>query len=191
MVKQVQSFINKHPKFTFLLIGLATSLVLSAAVMRYADSTIEEYRMINRTVIEEYKVKVVEQTAKIETLTEENRKLKSRTVTYKIIKPDGTIEERTESEIESEEQISVAVKEEYERKLREEVTRKAEEYAAKIESIASTRRRLGIDIGMVGDLTAQRWYTHATYDVLVPFTVGAGVVFGPIPGYMLSVGIRL
>jgi len=191
MVAKFKSLLEKHPRFAFLCIGLVVSFFVSAAVMRYADKTIEEYRSINQVVMTEYRSKVEQQSKKLEQLTEENRTLRQRTKTYKIVKPDGTIEERSESESESTEQIATEVREEWAKKITEETNRKIEEYTERLQKVERTRTKLEVNVGLLGDLGSQRVFTRVGYDVLPPFTLGGGVVFGPQPAYLLDVGVRI
>jgi len=188
MVKVAKSFINKYPRIFWFLVGLGVSVLVSLTINRWADKTISEYKKLNTLILEEYKSKTVEQKATIATLTEENRTLKSKTKTYKLIKPDGTIEERTESETESEEQIASSVKEEYYSKLTEETTRLRKEHYEELSRVTQEVTKLNITLGITTDMS---YVIQGLYKVYSPFTVMGGTIIGPSNTYMLGVGFSL
>ena len=183
----MKAFIHRFPKLTWFLIGLAVAIPICLTSGYYADKTIKEYQSINKLVIDEYKHKTVEQSSKIESLTTENSKLKQKTKTYKIIKPDGTVEERSESEVESEQQLTQSVKEEYYLKLQEETRKIHEEYSSKLEKITSERKKLNVEAGITHQLD---YYLSSSYNIYGPVTIGAGLVY-PNAVYSIGVGIDL
>ena len=90
-------FITTHPRFTYLLAGLAMGVVMSAFTIHETDkytSRMEKTIERNIEIHQEY----VERTSRtIEKYKTENRKLKKSSNTYKIVHPDGTVETRTSS----------------------------------------------------------------------------------------------
>jgi uncharacterized membrane-anchored protein YhcB (DUF1043 family) len=181
------SFIQKHPRIVWFAIGLLVSLIIGSVITRWADLTINEYKEINSKIVEEYKQKTIEQSSKIEKLYTENQKLKQSKKTYKIVKPDGTIEERTESEMESETSIAESVKEEYYQKLHEETSKIHKEYSEKIEKITTEHKKLNVEAGVTLNMD---YYVHGSYAIYNRFSIGAGMLF-PTTSYLFGVGISL
>lgn len=173
MVAAVKSFIERYPRLVWFGLGLLVAVIVSGSTAKWADRTIEEYKQLNALVIEEYKVKEIEQRSTIDTLRQENSKLKQRVTTYKLVKPDGTIEERTDSEVESERQLSESIKEEYYKKLHEATDTLHREYSSKIQRIVSERKRLMLTGGLV---YPGGWLLQGSYQVLPPMSATVGVI---------------
>ena len=138
-----------------------------------------------------------ESSAKISKLTTEIKTLKShqRIAYYKIVRPDGTIEEKqlTETDIDESTQIVTQIQEEYKRKVdqietkwetihQERVTAIQKEFSLKEDTyqkeIASLKKEkitdinpknFGLEVGFMSNL---HYYAHATYDVWGPFFIG-------------------
>lgn len=179
----MKAFIHRFPKLTWFLIGLFVAIPVCSTSIYYADKTIEEYKTINHLVIEEYKAKTVTQSSKIDRLTVENSKLRNKTKTYKLMKPDGTVIERTASESESETHLSEQVKEEYYKKLHEETSKIHNEYSEKIEKITSERKKLNVEAGVTYPIN---YYIRGGYNIFGPITIGAGIGY---PNQVYSIGI--
>lgn len=143
-------------------------------------------------------------TAKIDTLKKENFKLQSRVKEsrFKIIKPDGTIEEKwfkesqtdivssTVTSIKSEYSRKVKsienkwkklhekrikkIQSDYERKLTE--SKKTEIQIYKKEKIEINKRSFGVSMGMMTD---QRYFSSITYDLFGPVFIDIHLEFDP------------
>lgn len=152
---------------------------------------------------------------KITSLTSEVSTLKShqKTAYYKIVKPDGTIEERnfTETDIDESRTVITSIQQEFKEKVdsiekkweqvhKDRVTQIKKEYAAKEEEYKKTidelhqskvvdinKKSFGVEGGM---LTSKDYYGHVTYDVFGPFFLGLQGQFGPSPAAGAGVGIR-
>ena len=180
----MKAFINRFPRVSWFLIGLAVAVPMIGLSMFLSDRVIKEYKELNELVIEEYKIKTVEQSAAIDKLKQENSRLSKSTKTYKIIKPDGTVEERTESEMESEQQLSESIKSEYKLKLVEETSKIHREYSEKIDKITKENKKMTIEAGVTSGLD---YYVHGAYRFIGPLSVGARVEFKK-PEYSIGIG---
>jgi len=174
---------------------MATSATLAASIGHWADKTIQEYREINKLVIEEYRTKIVEQSASLEKLRQENSKLRKRTTTYRIVRPDGTVEERSSSEVESEREIATAVRMEYEEKMRSEVAAVRRELISKLNETTEIRSKLRVSGGVTS--TFRHYFLWSSYDIYPGIHAGAGVILpfqpseaGEYTG-LLGIGINL
>jgi cell division protein FtsB len=200
-VTKMKSLIERYPRVFWFLVGLLVSLIISGFSSHWADKTIEEYKELNQLVIEEYRTKHEQQRHEITRLAQENRKLKQHTKTYKLVKPDGTIEERAESETESEENIASSIKESYEKVLREETTKLHKEYGEKIQKITSETKKLYVSGGVTQDLSSSlgggsskpSYWVSVDYMVYMPFIVSGGMVYKPAeqPLFLFGIGIGL
>ena len=170
----MKAFIHRFPRISWFLIGLAVAVPVSGISLFLSDQVIEEYKELNELVIEEYRTKVVEQESTISKLRHENSRLSSRTKTYKLIKPDGTVEERTESDMESEQELSESMKAEYQLRLYEATSKLHREYNAKIEKVTKERKKLNVEAGITTELD---YYVSGSYSIYGPLTIGAGVEF--------------
>jgi hypothetical protein len=153
--------------------------------------------------------------SKISSLTSEVSTLKShqKVAYYKIVKPDGTIEERqfTETDIDESKTVITSIQQEFKEKV-DSIEKKWEqvhlqrvaeikkEFAAKEEDYKKTIDQLHqekvVDINKksfgleVGGLLNGNYYGHITYDVFGPFFLGAQGEFGPSSTAGLGVGLR-
>lgn len=149
------------------------------------------------SAVAESKSVKAESERKISQLTEEVRTLRQRTSTqtYKLVKPDGTIEERTftESEIDQSSRVVTQIQEEFKQKvesienryavihaervtaLKREFDSKESEYKKTIDELTKSRtvtvneKRFGIEAGI---LTDKNYYGHATMDLWGPIFLG-------------------
>ena len=153
--------------------------------------------------------------AKISSLTTEvtNLKTHDHKTFYKIVHPDGTVEERASDTSDSQEQqqVSQQVQQEYQQKLEDDVTKleqvqadkiasmqkewdsKEQSYQQQISSFTSSKvvdtnkKDFTID---VGGLTSLDYYGHVTYNVFGPFVLGLQAQFGSSPAAGAGIGLR-
>lgn len=139
----------------------------------------------------------IETSQKITKLTYQVRELESKKkeTFYKLIKPDGTIEEKrfSESEVSESSQVVTQVREEFDRKvteiserwqrvhtsrvlkLKEEFDKKEEEYKRTISKMESEKKvqinpkKYGVEVGYTSE---DRYYGHVNVDVFGPIFIG-------------------
>lgn len=156
-----------------------------------------------------------ESESKISSLTTQITTLKShqKTAHYKLVKPDGTIEERdfTDTDIDESNTVVTSIQQEFKEKvdsiekkwekihkdrvvqIQKEFSSKEEDYKKTIDELHKekvvdiNKKSFGIEGGI---LTNKDYYGHVTYDVFGPFFVGAQGQFGLSPAAGLGVGIR-
>lgn len=149
------------------------------------------------SAVAETKSLKVESERKISKLTDEVKTLKTKqkSSTYKLIKPDGTIEERTfsESEVDESSHVVTQIQEEFKTKIEsienryaiihaERVTAIKKEFDSKEASYKKTideltksktvsvnEKRFGLEAGI---LTDKNYYGHATMDLWGPVFIG-------------------
>lgn len=152
---------------------------------------------------------------KISSLTSEIKTLKSRqkTSSFKIVRPDGTIEERqfSETEIDQSSQVVTQIQEEFKQKVeaietkwenihKERVSSIKKDYASKEETYQKkifdlekskiteiNKKSFGLEAGV---LLNKNIYGHATYDVLGPIFLGLHTELGVSTATGAGVGIR-
>jgi len=182
MSEQLKDFITRHPRFTYLGMGLLVGVLLSGITMYQADKSISRIERTLDKELEFHQSYVDKTTEKISTLREENRKLKSKTSTYKLRKPDGTVVERTASEVESEESASESVLKETSREYEEKLARREREIRTEV----LESKDLTISGGVTSDLD---FYGSITYTVYPPFSIQG---FGTNGGtFGIGIGVRL
>ena len=153
--------------------------------------------------------------AKISSLTTQVSDLKSHTRTnvYKIVHPDGTVEERvtSESDTDQSDQITQQMQQEWQQKtdqavqtvtqqyqqqistLQSQWSSKEQSYQQQIATLSETKtvttnpKSFGIEAGM---LTNTDYYGHITYDVFGPIFLGAQAQFGTNQAAGVGIGIR-
>ena len=176
----------------------------TALVDKYAQS-LEE----NKQIRAEYE-------HKISSLTDEVRTLQSKqkTETYKLVKPDGTIEERTfsESEINESSHVVTQIQEEFKSKVEQienkyaqihservtnitkEFRSKEEEYKQTIDRLEKSKvtsineKRFGLEAGITNE---QNYYGHATMDVWGPTFIGVHGQMGANGNNANNMGVGL
>ncbi len=152
---------------------------------RYASSLKE-----NKTLKEESEQKITKLTDEVKTL-----KSKSKTSTYKLVKPDGTIEERTfsESEVDESSHVVTQIQEEFKKKvesiesryaqihaervtaIKQEFDSKESQYKKTIDELTKSKtvsineKRFGVEAGITNE---KNYYGHATMDVWGPTFIG-------------------
>ena len=157
---------------------------------------------------EDLSIKVTSLTTQVTSL-----KMHQKKQFYKIVHPDGTVEERASTTTDSEEsqQISQQVQQEYRKKLEEDVTKlesiqadkianmqkqwdsKEQDYQHTISTLTQSKtvttnpKNFTLDVGM---LTNSDYYGHVTYDLWGPFIFGLQGQFGPTPAAGAGLGIR-
>lgn len=167
--------------------------------------------------VQENKQLHIESEQKITKLTNEVKTLQSKQkiATYKLIKPDGTIEERTftESEVNESSKVVTSIQEEFKTKIdqietkwstihQERVSKlvkdfdsKEMEYKKTIDELSKSKvvttneKRFGVEAGIMND---KNYYGHATMDVWGPTFVGVHGELGQNgDGNKLGVGLGL
>jgi hypothetical protein len=174
-----KDFLNRHPKLIFLLLGLFLIVPAVWGTSKMYDKVIEEKQLR----IEELSSKLIVRETEINKLTEYNKKLSKKVKIVKIVQPDGTIKEVTESDTRSETQISEQVQEKYKETIKEEISKIREEFS----KVSSEKKKLTI-IG--GATLNMEKYIQASYNVWGPWRIGASIIF-PNMNYLLGVGIDL
>ncbi len=173
-------------------------------VEKYASSLKE-----TKQVREESEAKITKLTSEIKTLQS-----KQKTATYKLVKPDGTIEERTftESEVNESSKVVTKIQEEFKTKIEQIETKyatihaervaaikkdfdsKESEYKKTIDELTKSKtvsineKRFGIEAGITND---KNYYGHATMDVWGPTFVGVHGQVGANGNDANNVGIGL
>jgi len=157
---------------------------------------------------DESEQKIASLTTQVTTLTQHQKQS-----FWKIVHPDGTVEERATSSSDSEEeqQVSQQVQAEYQQKLQDDVTKleqiqadkissmqkewdsKEQSYQQQISTMSQTKtiitnpKNLGLELGILTDLN---YYGHVTYDVWGPFFIGVQGQFGSNSMAGAGIGIR-
>jgi hypothetical protein len=152
---------------------------------------------------------------KINELTNQVSNLKShnKTTTFKIVHPDGTVEERdtTESDVDQTDSITQQVQAEWQQKVTDAVTTttqqfqqqistlqtqwssKEQSYQSQIASLTQTKsvttnpKNFTLD---VGGITNGDYYGHVTYNVWGPFILGLQGQFGASSAAGAGLGLR-
>ena len=132
MVKYLTLGRIKYPRLTYLGIGLGIGLIVAIATGIISNSYVSKIETEFKLRQEEYITERQVHTAKITSLTETNKQLKSRTVKVKLIKPDGTIEEREEIDLDSNTSIISNIQMEYKLRIENETLKIREEYSRKL-----------------------------------------------------------
>ena len=166
-----KDFIQKHPRLVFLLIGMFFAILTNWGQYEITKEYTNELEKMTAT-----------QEIKIASLVQENKQLSQKTKTYKIVKPDGTIEERTESEMESSSQVYAEIQTEYRNTL--------ETLRQEIRETIGEKRPLEISAGITHDM---RYTVNGSYNIWGPATVGAGMIYSPDQNHVfwLQLGIKL
>ena len=182
----VQQFIKQHKGASFLAIGWLMGLATVGTTIYQTDKTITRLEtQLDRSIETNYEY-TVRSKETISQLREENRKLKSKTSRVKIVKPDGTIEEREVSETESEETVSESIKREYELRLAQELYQKEREVSKRIEEEIKQSKNFIVSMGYNSKGLV---YGSISYTVLPPIVLnGYGTASGELG---IGIGIRL
>lgn len=165
--------------------------------------------------LQESKTTTEQLSIKVTSLTTENTSLKThqKKTFFKIVHPDGTVEERatSTSDSDTEQQISQQVQQEYQKKLEEDVTKlesvqadkvssmqkqwdsKEQDYQHTIATLTQTHsvstnpKNFSLDVGALTNLD---YYGHVTYDIWGPFILGLQTQFGSSSAVGAGLGIR-
>lgn len=161
---QCKSWIREHPRLSGVILGAFLVLVTNAMNLgissRYVDKITHENERLSQ-IHYEY---VQSSSERIDSLRNENSRLKSRATTYRLVLPDGTIEERTSTEVESEESLSESVRSEFETRVLEKLEEQKSEWSRQI----SESKKLTLGLGITPDL---RYYGIGSYRAFPPFTI--------------------
>jgi len=174
-----RDFITRHPRFTYLMVGIALLVGVSLGQYKMYDVVSEE----RRTRISELSSKLTQKEATINTLTESHKRLQRQVKKVRIVSPDGTIKEVTESDTKSETDIRQRVQEEYKEKIEEEIAKVREE----VTKVRKENKKLLISVGI--DTELRRWL-YGSYGLGWGFEVGGGVSLEKTPTFMVGVGFR-
>lgn len=167
-------------------------------------------------IVNEARIKKEETEHKLTKLTDEIKSLKSKSKvsTYKLVKPDGTIEERTftENEVDQSSRTVTKIQEEFKQKIEsietkyatihsERVTNIKKEYDSKeseykktiaeltkSKTVSVNEKKFGIEAGMMSN---KNYYGHATADLWGPVFVGVHGELGTNNDNKLGAGIGL
>lgn len=165
--------------------------------------------------INDMKTKESQSSEQIQKLSTQVTQLKShvKTTVYKIVHPDGSIEEHDTSEEDTDQSdsISTQIQAEYQQKLQEQqqqlqITHQQEiatlqkqfdqkeaNYKEQISSMQESKtvitnpKHFGVEAGM---LVNKDYYGHVTYDIFGPVFLGLQGQFGPDPAAGIGIGIR-
>lgn len=183
---------------------------------QHKKESLDEYFKYTASLKEELK-RSEESERKVSKLTDEVKSLKtkSKTATYKLVKPDGTIEERTfsESEVDENSHVVTQIQEEFKTKIeqietkyatihservlaiKKEFDSKEQEYKQTISVLEKSRtisvneKKFGLEAGIMNN---KNYYGHATMDVWGPTFVGIQGELGPNDaGNKLGIGLGL
>ena len=175
-------------------------------------STKEEYSSQVKTV----STRLEESERKVNTLTVQVRdlKIKQKTAKYKIVRPDGTIEEKefTETDTEESTKVITQIQEEFKTKVSQieekwsdihkkrvtelvkEFDKKESDYQRTISSLEKSKKvsinekSFGIEAGYLSD---KNYYGHATMDLWGPVFIGVHGEIGSNSDNKLGAGIGL
>lgn len=167
-------------------------------------------------IVNEARIKKEETEHKLTKLTDEVKSLKSKSKvsTYKLVKPDGTIEERTftENEVDQSSRTVTKIQEEFKQKIEsietkyatihsERVTAIKKEYDSKeseykktiaeltkSKTVSVNEKKFGIEAGMMSN---KNYYGHATADLWGPVFIGVHGELGTNNDNKLGAGIGL
>lgn len=184
----------------------------------------EQHQKDNTDLLEKYSSSLQENKSlkeesehKIAKLTDEVRTLKTKqkSSTYKLVKPDGTIEERTfsESEVDESSHVVTQIQEEFKTKveqietkyatihservlaIKKEFDSKESEYKKTIDELTKSKtisineKKFGIEAGIMNN---KNYYGHATMDVWGPVFIGIqGELGANDQGNKLGAGLGL
>jgi len=163
----------------------------------------------------DYKSYQQESSAKISSLTTQVSTLSShqKTATYKVVHPDGTIEEKefTSSDVDESNKVVTSVQEEFQTKIasiekkwedihKQRVAELEKQYSAKEQSYQQTidtlqkskvetinPKSFGVEAGVLAD---KSYYGHVSYDIFGPFFLGLQTQFGNSNTVGAGLGIR-
>jgi len=169
-----KDFINNHRGLVFLLVGVG---ILGFFLPKAYDMIIEEKDL----QITELKAEIKTTKSALQVVSSYANRLEKKVKTFKIVKPDGTIVERTSSDTVSETKVREEIKQEYEERIQKEKNLFVEEY----KKTESSRKKLRIGIGYSIDM--QPW-GMISYNVMGPFTVHGGLKGGSI---LFGIGVEL
>ena len=172
-----KDWINRHPKLIFLLIGVVLMLGVVGVQHSLYDEIIED----RAVQIKELKTTLVHREATINTLTEYSKRLEKSVKTMRVVSPDGTIKEVTESDTKTETDIRNQVVAKYEEKIKEDLE------IIKTELYKKTSKNNKLKV-LGGVTTSGRKYLLIDYNVLGPMSANIGVIGIASPEYSLGIG---
>ena len=163
------SFIQKNPKWVFSILGAILIMIGLIPSLFISDRYVKHVETQNLELKQKYEKLQIEKRSVEVSLVEVKEKLKKKTMTYKIIRADGTIEERTSSEIDSESMISEQVQKEFKEKIQKELVEQEQKFNKKLTEITKESKKLSVEVGIN---TKYIKYLHFNYQFLPPFSAG-------------------
>ena len=179
------SYFKQNKGIISLIIGWVMGIVMVGMVSSNADKTISRLEtQLDRTISTQYEY--TERTnSVIESLKSENKSLKSRSKTTRVVLPDGTVRETTESASESTESSTTLTRESHERELAERLETQERTLRKEFSETVTQTKKLGIS----GGYSTSGYYGTVSYTVSPPFLITA---FGTQDGsFGAGIGIRL
>lgn len=177
------TLVKRYPKlFRFTTIIIVALLVYFGASKNY-DMVIET----QTSRIEELKVELKSTKHTVTTLNKYVNKLEQHTTTFKLVLPDGTIEERTTSDLASETEVSQSAKMEYEQTIQSEIRKVEDKWSKTI----SERRSLQV---LGGVSSKGNYWGSGSYQVIGPLVIGGSIIIDRElhgPEFLIGVGIEL
>ncbi len=168
----------KYPKLVFLILGVLILLIGFTPAFIMADREIKS----KEKTIEEQKTVIAKLEFTNVNLSYENKQLMQKTKTYKLIKPNGEIIEKTESELESKTEISKEMKLEY----KSAIETNQRKFTKELEKIIKERKKFTGEVGVNQNLMK---YGHINYQFMAPFSIGIRYTEGV--GFSFGVGFTL
>lgn len=187
-----------------------------AAIKEQHNKEVSESETKWLSLVNEARTLKIEAEQKVSKLQEEVKTLQSKqkTETYKLVKPDGTIEERTftESEVNESSKVVTQIQEEFNAKIEQIETKWSmihQERVAKIQkefdskesdykktiqelqqskTVSVNEKRFGLEVGITNE---KNYYGHATMDVWGPTFIGVHGQIGANGSDANNMGIGL
>lgn len=178
----MRKLLAKYPRLSGVVLGAFLVLVTNGVNLGISSGYVDKISSENERLNTLHREYVEKSSEKIESLRNENSKLKSKSTTYRLVKPDGTIEERTSNEVESEETLSESVRAEW----KTEILEKMEEQKAEWSKLITESKKLSLGVGVSSDL---EYYGLGSYTVWPPFTINGIIRSGGTVG--IGIGMEL
>ena len=187
-MKSVLQYSKQYPRLFFLSLGLVVGLGMSVFSGYWAQQTIQENQRVTDQLLSISEKQIAQQTARIQTLTAENKKMKQHQNITRITNADGSSEERIISDTESSETKVTEVKAEYEHKMLQQRVKLEKKYQAELSRV--TQNKLNLEIG-ISTTTGfdEYYYIHGSYAAFGPFILGGFVDTRPAIGVGLGINL--
>jgi len=179
------NYFKQNKGIISLVLGWIMGIVMVGMVSSNADKTISRLEIqLDRTISSQYSY--IERTnSVIESLKSENKSLKQRSKTTRVVLPNGTVRETTESASESTESSTTITRESHQRELAERLETQERTLRKEFSETVSQTKHLSV----AGGYSTRGYYVGLTYTVSPPFLITA---FGAEDGsFGAGIGIRL